>query len=67
MKRRKRRYTKRTGKRAIEIIQRIRSRNNRNWMALLELALAARPRETRKLLAQISENDEEVRKWLTRV
>lgn len=65
--RKKRKYVRRNGVAVVRLVQRIRGRNNRNWMALLELALKARPRQTRKLLAQITANDREISKWLARV
>lgn len=63
----KRKYTRRTGPAAIKLISRIRGRNNRCWMKLLELAVKTKPRQARKILAQITANDKEVTKWLARV
>lgn len=66
-RRKKRKWTRRNGERAIDIIQRVRSRNNRLWMQVMKVALKAKPRETRKLISQITKNDQEISSWTSRI
>lgn len=54
-------------KTAIAHISRIRVKNNRCWMKLLALAVEARPKKAKEILAQIQKNDVEVTKWLSRI
>ena len=69
MKHKKRKYTHHpmTPARIIGMVTRIRSRNNRSWMALLRLAVAAKPRKAKAIIRQITKNDQEVSKWLSRI
>ncbi len=66
--RKKRKYTKRpmTPKRILGMVSRIRARNNRVWMQLVELAVAVKPRKAKKIIRQITANDREVTRWLSR-
>lgn len=45
----------------------IRARNNRLWMGLLSLALRSAPKEAKRILRQINQNDARIGKWLSRV
>lgn len=49
------------------IITRIRANNNRLWMGLLRLALRENPVESKKIIKQITKNDREVSRWLSRL
>lgn len=42
----------------------LRARNNLLWMGIVRLAIKAKPKATRRLIAQISANDREITKWL---
>lgn len=67
MKKKKRKWTRRSGKKAINLIQRVRNRNNRLWMQVLTLALEGNPKKTRKVMAEIAKNDAEIQSWTTRI
>ena len=54
-------------KQVIRMITRIRSRNNRQWMALLALAFASHPRKARTIMQQITLNDRIITKWSSRL
>ncbi len=41
----------------VDQIQKLRSKNNKNWMDLLKLALRLDPRKTSKILSQIYKDD----------
>ena len=41
----------------VDQIQKLRSKNNKNWMDLLKLALSLDPRKTSKILSQIYKDD----------
>lgn len=65
----KRKYVRKpmTPQRVIGMVTRIRSRNNRCWMALLKLAVTSQPRKAKTIIGQITENDKEVTRWLGRL
>jgi hypothetical protein len=65
----KRKYVRRpmTTQRVITMVTRIRSRNNRNWMSLLKLAVASKPRQAKAILTQITKNDQEITRWMGRL
>lgn len=67
--RKKRKYTrhKNTPERVIKKITSIRTRNNRQWMAILALAFKAKPRMAKKIMASIVENDRQVTKWMAKL
>ena len=44
----------------IQQVQEVRARNNGLWMDIVRTALAVAPTKTRKILAQITENDHQV-------
>ena len=44
----------------IDEIQRIRTNNNKVWMDLVRLAVRVAPTESKKLFAEITNNDEQV-------
>lgn len=69
MRKKKRKYTRHpvTPKRVLMMVSRIRGRNNRVWMAILNLAVATKPRKAKALLRQVVENDREVTKWLSKL
>lgn len=69
MKKQKRRYVKRkiTPDVIIKEVTRIRSRNNRNWMALVKLAVSLKPRKAKQILAQITKTDQDVTRWMSRL
>lgn len=50
-----------TDEERIDRIERIRANNNRHWMDVVRLALKIAPDDTRRLLDQIAEGDDEVR------
>ena len=51
----------------VKIVTQIRGRNNRNWMALLKLALKAKPRLAKNILREIVKNDAKITTWMNRV
>ncbi len=44
----------------IKKIQKIRSRNNANWMNILRLAFKYAPKESRKLMKKINNDDKKI-------
>ena len=48
-------------------IQKIRSKNNRNWMDLLKLALKLDHNEASKILAQIHKQDVQISKLVLKI
>lgn len=67
--RKKRKYTrhKNTPERVIKKITSIRTRNNKQWMALLKLAFKAKPRLAKNIMSQIVENDRQVTRWMAKL
>lgn len=67
--RKKRKYTRRpmTTDRIVRTITSIRTRNNKQWMALLGLAFKAKPRQAKKIMSAIVENDRQVTKWMSKL
>lgn len=67
--RKKRKYTRRpmTDDRIIKMITSIRTRNNKQWMNMLRLAYAAKPRAAGKIMNEIVSNDQKVTKWMARL
>lgn len=65
----KRKYTRRpmTTERIIKSITSIRTRNNKAWMSLLQLAFKAKPRAASKIMNKIVENDKLVTRWMSRL
>lgn len=59
--------TKLQTKMVIAQVAKIRVRNNKLWMQLLALAVEARPRKAKEIIAKISKNDREVTSWLSRI
>jgi hypothetical protein len=51
----------------INEITQVRSRNNFLWMSLLTLAMKAKPKEAKKILQAINENDKEISGWLEKL
>ena len=48
----------------INRIEDVRRDNNKNWMAILRIAMAANPAETKKLLVAILEKDRAISKLM---
>lgn len=46
----------------IDTIQKIRTKNNKLWMDLMRLAFKHSPEEAKKIMGQISQNDEKITK-----
>ena len=46
----------------INKIEKIRSKNNKNWMDLLRLAFKYAPKEAKKILKKINNNDKKISK-----
>ena len=44
----------------IDQIEKIRSKNNKNWMDLLRLAFVKAPTETTKIMSEIFKHDEKI-------
>ena len=47
---------------ALDSIESIRSKNNKNWMDVLRIALKYSPRESAKVLKKINSNDKKISK-----
>ncbi|MFL2597114.1 MAG: hypothetical protein ACJ0PR_00685 [Flavobacteriaceae bacterium] len=48
----------------IDIIEKVRSKNNINWMNILRLAFKHSPSEAREIIAKINEDDGQISKLL---
>ena len=46
----------------INKIEKVRSKNNKNWMDLLRLAFKYSPKEAKKILKKINDHDKEISK-----
>ena len=46
----------------VNSIQKIRSKNNKNWMDLLRLAFKYSPKEAKNILKKINDHDKEISK-----
>ncbi len=46
----------------VGLIEKTRSKNNKNWMDLLRIALKYSPRESAKVLKKINSNDKKISK-----
>lgn len=44
----------------IDIIQKIRSKNNKNWMDLMRLAFKYAPKESAKIMKKINQSDKKI-------
>jgi len=49
-----------TDQEIIDEIEKIRSKNNINWMNILRLAFKHSPKEARKIISKINEDDGEI-------
>jgi hypothetical protein len=58
---------RRTSSEIIDIVEKIRRRNNHLWMGLLRLAVQTKPRKAKKLVREIVENDRKVSEWMARL
>ena len=56
-----------TDDRIIKKITSIRTRNNKQWMNMLRLAYASKPKQAAKIMNSIVENDRLVTKWMSRL
>ena len=55
------------GKNTINNIQKIRAKNNNNWMDLLRIALKHAPNETKKILKKINSQDKKISSLLKKL
>ena len=46
----------------VSLIEKTRSKNNKNWMDLLRIALKHSPKESSKVLKKINKNDKKISK-----
>jgi Holliday junction resolvasome RuvABC ATP-dependent DNA helicase subunit len=51
----------------VKKITEIRVKNNRCWMALLALAVKAKPRLAKRILKQITDNDRSITQWMAKL
>ena len=51
----------------IDEIEKVRSKNNINWMNILRLAFKHAPKETRKILSKINEDDSRISELLKKL
>ena len=51
----------------VNLIEKTRSKNNKNWMDLLRIALKYSPKEASKVLKKININDNKISKLLKRL
>ena len=58
---------KMTGLEIIDEIEKIRSKNNINWMNVLRLAFKHSPEEARKLVSKINVDDKKISRLLKRL
>lgn len=49
-------------RKVIKAIERQRRKNNRNWMALVRLAIMTRPKKAKRILRRIGRRDQKVMK-----
>lgn len=57
-------------KKYLDIVKKIelaRSKNNKNWMDLLRLAIKKAPKEAKKILKKINNQDKNISKLLTKI
>ena len=54
-------------KNTINNIQKIRAKNNNNWMDLLRIALKHAPNETKKILKKINSQDKKIASLLKKL
>lgn len=65
----KRKYVRKpmTNNRIIKKITSIRTKNNKQWMAILALAFRSTPKVAAAIMGHITENDRLVTKWMSRL
>lgn len=65
----KRKYVRRkiTNELIVKEVTKIRRKNNNCWMELLALAFKAKPRQAKKIMRAVTENDRNVTKWMSRL
>lgn len=51
----------------IDKIEKVRTKNNSNWMDILRLALKSSPKEAIKIMMQINEKDKKISSLLTKL
>ena len=51
----------------IDEIEKVRSKNNINWMNILRLAFKHAPKDTRKIISKINKDDSEISKLLKKL
>ena len=57
-------YMKKNYNKIINQIQKIRSKNNVNWMNLMRLAFSVAPNEAKKIIRKIDDDDKKISKLL---
>lgn len=67
MKKRKYVRQKLTDSLIIKRVTSIRTRNNKRWMALLNLAFSIKPRLARKIMVDIVENDRNIARLMAKL
>tara|TARA_B100000886_G_scaffold292570_1_gene218449 strand:- start:833 stop:1027 length:195 start_codon:yes stop_codon:yes gene_type:complete len=48
-------------------IQKIRARNNKNWMNILKVAIKFAPKETQKIMKNINSDDKKISKLVSKL
>tara|TARA_B100000989_G_C19504282_1_gene455732 strand:+ start:587 stop:781 length:195 start_codon:yes stop_codon:yes gene_type:complete len=48
-------------------IQKIRARNNKNWMSILKVAIKFAPKETQKIMKNINSDDKKISKLVSKL
>lgn len=51
----------------IDQIQKVRSKNNVNWMSILKLAFSLDPKKTSKIMKKINYDDKKISKLLSKL
>ncbi len=58
---------KTSNKKIIDLIEKIRKDNNKNWMNLLRIAVKKSPKESKKVLSKINKNDKKISKLFSKL
>ena len=58
---------KTSNKKIIDLIEKIRKDNNKNWMNLLRIAVKKSPKESKKVLNKINKNDKKISKLFSKL
>lgn len=57
-------YMKKNDNKIINEIQKVRSRNNKNWMDILRVAVKYAPKTTKKIIKKINIDDKKISKLI---